>query len=73
MKTITEQQAIELATAYAAYKCIRIAELETQSELAHALSDIDRLGRAQIDAGIDMVPIEKLTKIKSKLEKLKAA
>lgn len=70
MKKYTEQQAVELADAYASYKSIRVADLENTGSILDARLCLERLCDVQVRLGIQIVPAIKIDKIFRKLDAL---
>jgi len=77
MKTITEQDAVELACAYAGFSNIRPSELETVEDVSDAIWSCKRLKRIQDKTGVAIAghtdrPRRRLKALKNLLKDMQA-
>ena len=68
---MTNEQATRLAYAFANYKQVRIADLDTASECTHAMDMARHLIETQQGVGIELVEEQKLIDLRHRIRKMR--
>jgi len=73
MSNFTEQQVIEMATAYAEFESIRISDLEDTGSIMNAKVRLEHLVKVQDRLGIQMLPTGTTDRLLKKIDRLLAS